>query len=282
MNYFKETAVNHWNLSQVFDFEDRLVKYDVKGEGEALILVHGTPWSSFNLRHLIEALSQHYKVYFFDLLGYGESDKSNADVSLGIQNTLLSALIEHWQLESPLIVGHDFGGTTVLRSHLLDKRKYRKMVVIDPVALSPWGSPFFKHIEKYETAFSGVPDYIHEAIVTAYVKTAAFQELDQETLDGIVEPWRGEQGKSAFYRQIAQADSAFTDEFQDKFANVNSPVLILWGEEDTWIPCEQAYLLQSKIADSELVTVPETGHLVIEENPAALVKEIRAFFSNLD
>ena len=273
--------MNHWNLSKTFDFEGRLVKYDVKGEGEALILVHGTPWSSFNLRHLIKVLSQRYKVYFFDLLGYGESDKSNADVSLGIQNQLLGALIDHWELESPLIVGHDFGGTTVLRSHLLDKRKYRKMVVIDPVALSPWGSPFFKHIEQHESAFSGVPDYIHEAIVTAYVKTAAHQSLDQDTLDGIIAPWSGEQEKTAFYRQIAQADSIFTDEFQNKFDEVNTPVLILWGEEDTWIPCEQAYTLHSKIADSELVIIPETGHLVIEENPEALAKEIIVFFSKI-
>lgn len=272
--------MSNWNLPHTFEFEGRCVKYGIKGQGEPLVLVHGTPWSSFNLRHLIRELSCHYKVYYFDLLGYGDSDKSNADVSLGIQNKLLDALVEYWQLESPYIVGHDFGGTTVLRNHLLDNRDYRKIVVIDPVALSPWGSPFFKHIEKYESAFSGVPDYIHAAIVEAYIKTAAYQKLEQETIDGILAPWIGDQGKSAFYRQIAQADSKFTDEFQDKFADVNAPVLILWGEEDQWIPCEQAYLLQSKIEGSKLVTVPSTGHLVIEENPVMLAKEIRDFFEN--
>ncbi|MDW6094521.1 alpha/beta hydrolase [Vibrio rhizosphaerae] len=227
---------------------------------------------------MIGELSGHYKVYYFDLLGYGDSDKSHADVSLGIQNKLLDALVDYWQIESPYIIGHDFGGTTVLRNHLLDKRDYRKIVVIDPVALSPWGSLFFKHIEKHESAFAGVPDYIHAAIVEAYVKTAASQKLDQETIRGILAPWTGEQGKAAFYRQIAQADSKFTDAFQDKFVEVNAPVLILWGEEDQWIPCEQAYVLQSKIEGAKLVTVPNTGHLVIEENPAMLVKEIRNFF----
>jgi len=206
------------------------------------------------------------------------SDKSDADVSLGIQNKLLNALVDHWKLESPYIVGHDFGGTTVLRSHILDRRNYRKIVVIDPVALSPWGSPFFKHIEKHENAFSGVPDYIHRAIVEAYVKTAAHQKLEQDTIDGILAPWTSKQGKPAFYRQISQADSRFTDEFQEKFNQVSAPVLILWGEEDQWIPCEQAYLLQSKIKGSTLVTVPNSGHLVIEEEPSALAEEIRIFF----
>lgn len=272
--------MSEWNLSYTFEFEDRYVKYDVVGEGEPLVLVHGTPWSSFNLRHLIRDLSRHYKVYYFDLLGYGESDKSEADVSLGIQNRLLGALIDHWNLACPFIIGHDFGGTTVLRSHVIDKQNFKKIVLIDPVALSPWGSPFFKHIEKYESAFSGVPDYIHLAIVEAYVKTAAHQKLAQGTIDGILAPWSGKQGKSAFYRQIAQADSKFTDEFQEKFDEINAPVLILWGEEDQWIPCEQAYLLQSKIAGSKLVTVPNSGHLIIEEKPATLVGEIRIFFES--
>ncbi len=272
--------MKNWSLPLTFHYQGREVKYGTAGEGEPVILVHGTPWSSFNLRHLIRDLARHYKVYYFDLLGYGESDKSDADVSLGIQNKVLDALVEHWELKSPFIVGHDFGGTTVLRNHILDKRRYRKIALIDPVALSPWGSPFFKHIEKHESAFAGVPDYIHSAIVEAYIKTAAHQELTQDTIDGILAPWSGERGKPAFYRQIAQADSVFTDEFQDRFNEVNAPVLILWGEEDQWIPCEQAYLLQTKIEGSKLATVPDTGHLVIEEAPTVLSAEIRAFLES--
>lgn len=269
-----------WSLPYTFEYEGRKVKYGIEGKGEPLVLVHGTPWSSFNLRHLIQALSSDYTVYYFDLLGYGESDKSDADVSLKIQNQLLDSLINHWQLELPYIVGHDFGGTTVLRNYLLNQRKYKKIVVIDPVALSPWGSPFFKHIEEHEAAFAGVPDFIHSAIVEAYIKTASYQPLSQETIDGILRPWSGDEGKKAFYRQIAQANSTYTDEFQDKLSNFDVPTLILWGEEDQWIPVEQAHVLHSKIKGSKLTTVPESGHLVIEEKPEALVKEIREFFES--
>ncbi len=245
-----------------------------------MVLVHGTPWSSFNLRHLINDLSKDHNVFYFDLLGYGQSDKSDSDVSLGLQNRLLDTLIDHWGIEKPFIIGHDFGGTTVLRNHLLDRRDFKKIVVIDPVALSPWGSPFFKHVAKHERVFSDVPDYIHEAIVTAYVQTAAHQEIEKETLDGMLEPWRGLLGQPAFYRQIAQADSKFTDEFQDKFSEVRSPALILWGDEDEWIPSEQAYALHKKIAGSKVVTIPNSGHLVIEERPQALLSEIREFFGH--
>ncbi len=272
--------MKQWTLAHSFEYLGREVRYGIEGAGEPLILVHGTPWSSFNLRHLIRGLSSDYRVYYFDLLGYGQSDKRPADVSLGIQNQLLVALIEHWQLDSPYIVGHDFGGTTVLRSHLLNKQSYNKIVVIDPVALSPWGSPFFKHVEKYEAAFAGVPEFIHVAILEAYIKTAAHQPLCQETIEGILAPWMGEVGQAAFYRQIAQADCRYTDEFQNKFCEVSSPALILWGEQDIWIPCEQAHQLHCQIPDSRLATIPGCGHLVIEEEPEWLVAEIRNFLQS--
>jgi pimeloyl-ACP methyl ester carboxylesterase len=269
--------MSEWKLNKKFNFNGHTVRYGCEGSGPALVLVHGTPWSSFNLRHLIFGLADTFTVYYFDLLGYGQSDKPDADVSLGIQNILLDALLNEWQLNTPFIVGHDFGGTTVLRNHILNERAYKKIVVIDPVALSPWGSPFFKHVRKFEAAFAGVPDYIHEAIVKAYVQTAAYKPIDDDTLQEIVRPWTGAEGKAAFYRQIAQADSKYTDEIQAKYYSIRTPVMILWGEEDKWIPVEQAHALHQLIPDSKLVTVPQAGHLVIEERPKILVSEIKAF-----
>jgi len=269
-----------WILENSFDFKGREVRWSVKGEGKAVIVVHGTPWSSFNLRHLIDGLSDDYRVYFFDLLGYGQSDKSNGDVSLGIQNEVLARLIEFWELEKPIAIGHDFGGTTVLRTHLINDKPYEKLVVIDPVAISPWGSSFFRHVNKYEAAFAGMPDYIHEAVVETYIKTAAHNSLSQETIEGIVAPWKGEKGKAAFYRQIAQADSKFTDEIQGQYQAINIPTLILWGEKDTWIPLEKGKKLHKMIPHSEFRVIPDSGHLVIEESPESLVKEIKAFLKN--
>lgn len=266
-----------WQLTRQLNFDGRTVRWDAVGDGEPVVMAHGTPWSSYNLRHLINELSATNRVYFFDLLGYGQSDMSDGDVSLGVQNVLLDRLIDYWELEAPVAIGHDFGGATVLRTHLLNNRRFQKLVLIDPVAVSPWGSPFFRHVHEHEAAFAGVPDYIHEAIVRAYVQTAAHLPLPEETLDGIVEPWVTVAGKAAFYRQIAQADSRFTDEVQSRYNGIAIPTLILWGEEDQWIPVDRGEELQKLIPDSQLVRIPDSGHLVIEEKPLELAHEIAAF-----
>lgn len=269
--------MSEWKLKNKFEFNGRKVKWDVQGSGFPIILVHGTPWSSFNLRHIVHGLSNDFKVYYYDLLGYGQSDKSDQDVSLGIQNKVLAALIDHWKLDKPIAIGHDFGGTTVLRTHLINKKAYQKLILIDPVAISPWGSSFFQHVRKHENAFSGMPDYIHEAIVETYIKTAAHRELPPETIRGIIEPWLGALGKAAFYRQIAQADSRYTDEIQEAYRTIEVPTLILWGKEDPWIPATMGAKLNGLIPKSRLKTIADSGHLVIEEQYGPLIEEIKHF-----
>ena len=270
--------MGEWKLSKSYLFNGRTVRYGMIGNGPPVVVVHGTPWSSFNLRHLIKNLSQDFTVYYYDLIGYGQSDQSPGDVSLGIQNRLLDRLIDHWGLENPYIIGHDFGGTTVLRTHLINGCKFRKIVLIDPVAVSPWGSSFFKHVNAHEAAFAGVPDYIHEAIVRAYVQTAAFKPIDASTLDMIVLPWTGPGGKAGFYRQIAQANSSFTDEIQPLYGSISTPVQILWGREDTWIPVEKGKALHEMIPESLFDVISDAGHLVIEEQPDRILEKIRPFF----
>ena len=197
--------MTEWKLPAACLFDGRTVRYGVSGDGPSIVAVHGTPWSSFNLRH-----------------------------------------------------------------------------IIDPVAVAPWGSSFFRHVHAHEASFAGVPDYIHEDIVRAYVKTAAFKPIDDATLDAIVLPWTGSDGRAAFYRQIAQANSGYTDAVQPLYARISRLFLILWGREDTWIPLERGEALRDMIPGSSLHVIPDAGHLVIEEQPDQLINKIHPFIQNED
>lgn len=269
--------MEYYSLTNTFRSSFGEAEYGVSGKGPPLVLVHGTPWSSFNWRHLIPGLSQWFTVYYYDLVGYGASEKLDGDVSLGIQNNVLDELLTHWEVENPIIVGHDFGGTTVLRAHLLNNIAFKKIVLIDPVAVGPWGSPFFTHVNQHEKAFRGIPAYIHNSMVSTYVKGAMYKEMNQETLLGIQAPWSGEEGQAAFYRQIAQADQKYTDAIEEKYHQIKVPILIIWGEEDTWIPIEKGKKLNMMIPEAEFISIPEAGHLVQEDQPATLLAHVIKF-----
>jgi pimeloyl-ACP methyl ester carboxylesterase len=214
----------------------------------------------------------HCQIFYLDLLGYGRSEmRAGQDVSLAVQGRMFAAFLERLELSRPDVVAHDFGGCTALRAHLLHGREYRSLTLIDPVAIAPWGSPFVRHVRDHESAFAGLPPYIHAAILPAYIGGAAFRPLSADDLQLYVSPWLGATGQAAFYRQIAQMDQRYTDEIERRYGEVRCPVRILWGEEDRWIPVERGRELASRIPGSRLTVVPRAGHLLQEDAPEAIV-----------
>lgn len=263
-----------------FDFHGQEVRYGVLGAGSPVVLLHGAPFSSVVWRRVAPHLAAQHQVFHFDLLGYGRSHKGhNQDVSLAVQNQLFSALLDHWGLDCPDIVAHDFGGTTALRTHLLNGRDYRTLTLIDPVALSPHGSQLVQTARRHQEAFVELPSYIHEAVVRAYIAGAVYRTLSEQEMARYIEPWLGEVGQPAFYRQIAQMDDRHTDEIQDRYAEIRCPVTILWGEHDRWIPLDKGHKLAELVPGATFRTVPEAGHLLPEDSPETVVATVLEFLA---
>lgn len=267
-----------WNLPGTFLFEGERVNFDRMGEGPPLVLLHGTPFSSYEWHRIAPLLARHRSVYFYDMPGYGHSEmRDGQEVSLGRQNHVFAALLQHWGLSKPDVIAHDFGGATALRSHFLNGCDYRSLTLIDPVAIRPWGSPFVQHVRQHEAAFAGMPGYAHEALLPAYIRSSVHQPLPDARLLPYITPWLGETGQKAFYRQIAQMDLRFTDEVQDHYGALRCPVQVLWGEEDQWIPLERGRELADLLPNARLLPVPECGHLMQEDSPEAIIAAVMEF-----
>lgn len=178
------------------------------------------------------------------------------DVSLAAQGRVFTELLGYWGLSEPLVVAHDFGGAVALRAHLLHGARYRRLALVDPVALAPWGSPFFRLVGEQFKVFEQLPPNLHRVLVREYVSSASSPGLHPATLDRLVEPWLGEAGQRAFYRQIALADRRFTDEIQGQYGSISLPVLVCWGEDDSWIPVAKAHELAARMPTAELRLLP--------------------------
>ncbi|OAB56143.1 alpha/beta hydrolase [Leptolyngbya valderiana BDU 20041] len=267
-------------LNDRFPVAGHTIRCGVLGPAEAppIVLVHGTPFSSHEWHRVAPWLARHFRVYAFDLLGYGQSDKGDLpDVSLGIQNAVLAAALEHWQLAAPHVVAHDFGGATALRGHLLNGLDYASLTLIDPVALRPWGSPFVSHVRRHEAAFAGMPAYAHEALLDAYLRTAIARPIGATELQPYKRPWLGAEGQTAFYRQIAQMDMRYTDEVEGRYGEVRCPTQVLWATDDAWIPLETGRRLAGMLPLERFVEVPGAGHLVQEDAPEAILAALSDF-----
>ena len=276
-----EVAETHgWRLNRSYESSGGLVAYDVFGSGPPVVLIHGTPFSSRVWRKIVPILAEKRALYVFDLIGYGASEKrEDQDVSLAAQGRVLAELLDHWGLEGPGVVGHDFGGATALRTHLLEARDFNAIALIDAVALSPWGTPFYRLVREYVGVFRQIPAYMHEAMMAAYVRDATHVPMSDEELEPYIAPWLGPAGQDAFYRQIFQNDRRYTDEMQGRYAEIQRPVLILWGENDRWISPEKGEQLRATIPGSRLHTIREAAHLAMEDAPGAVAEALNVFFS---
>lgn len=251
------------------------VRWGRFGNGPPLVAIHGTPFSSQVWRRIVPALTDRRTVYCFDLVGYGQSEmRAGQDVSLGVQNRVLAALFKEWGLQRPDVLAHDFGGATALRAYFLDGLRYASLTIFDAVALAPWGSPFVQHVRQHEQAFAAMPDYMHRALLRAYLRTSAHQPLSEQALAVYSAPWLGAIGQPAFYRQIAQMDQRYTDEVQGGYRLLDCPVQVLWGEQDQWIAPAQGEALAALISDRPCLPVPGAGHLVQEDRPEAIVAAV--------
>lgn len=265
-------------LRETFEWNGRTVAWDRFGSGPALVFLHGTPWSSALWRPIAEALATRFTVHLWDMPGYGQSSMDAAHaVDLGVQGELFAALLAEWQLDRPHVVAHDFGGAVALRARTLHGAAYRSLCLVDVVALSPWGSPFFTLVQQHSEVFAQLPSSVHRGAIEAYIRGASHRGLRDDDLALLVDPWTGPLGQPAFYRQIAQADERYTDEVEHLYPMIDAPTRIIWGADDTWIPVDRAHRLQALIPGSSVAVIEAAGHLIQLDAPAALTAEIGAW-----
>ncbi|MET9023939.1 alpha/beta fold hydrolase [Actinopolymorpha sp. NPDC004070] len=152
-------------------------------------------------------------------------------------------------------------------------------MLLDAVALRPWGSAIFRLLGRHGEVFAQLPDAQHEALVRSYVSTCTARPLAPEMLDAVVEPWLGEPGQAAFYRQLAQGDQRFTAEIEDRYAELDLPVLVGWGAQDQWLPVEHAHRLGAAIPGARTEVFEGAGHLVQEDAPGRLTGVLADFLA---
>ncbi|MGI5350839.1 alpha/beta fold hydrolase [Streptomyces sp. CA-250714] len=273
-----------WTLDRTYESTQGAVRWAALGDPALppVVLLHGTPWSSYTWRGVARALAADHRVYVWDMPGYGASAKyEEQDVSLGAQARVFTELLAHWGLERPSVVAHDFGGTVAMRAHLLHGAPFERLALVDVVvAFDSWGSPTYKLMGAHPEIFSRLPAALHGAMVREYISSASARGLHPDVLDQLARPWSDEAGQPAFFRQIAQNDQRWTQEAEERYGETALPVLICWGSDDAWIRADNAHRLAERIPEARLRMIEGAGHLVQEDAPAELTAALVRFLGD--
>ncbi|UUX50658.1 alpha/beta hydrolase [Nisaea acidiphila] len=256
------------------------------GAGEPVVLIHGTPSSSYIWRNVAPVLVQAgYRVHIFDLLGFGASERPAdpaVDTSVSGQVPILESLMDVWGLESAHIVAHDIGGGVAQRFCIFHPERARTLTLIDTVSFDSWPSKRTKQqMQAGLDALIKAPDAEHRAHFRDWLLSTVVNKdrFAADALEIYVELISGPVGQaSLFQHQVAHYDHRHTSEISDRLGELsNLPVQILWGEQDSWQVTDWAHKLHAAILGSALQLLPECGHFAMEDQPERISELVIGF-----
>lgn len=255
------------------------IAYTDVGEGEPVILLHGIPTWSFLYHDVISLLQPRCRVVAPDFLGHGYSDRRDRfDRSLVAQTAAILRFMDGLGIERATIVGHDTGGGVGLIMGIEHSERVKRLVLSNAVAYDSWpiadmialGDPTWRDKDPNEiTTYvaSGLPDGIHHA-----------ERLTPEFCEGIVAPYRDEEGKLSLIRNASSLNTNHTMMLVDRHHEIKAPTLLLWGVHDPWQQIGDGERLAREIPDSRLQCV-EASHWIPQDTPEEYAAAIAAFLS---
>lgn len=252
---------------------------NVFGDGEPVVLVHGTPSSSLIWRHIVPQLTAAgCRTHVFDLLGYGESERPwREDVATSIsgQVPVLAALLEHWQLASTHLVAHDIGGGIAQRFGVYHPERLRSLTLIDTVSFDSYPSKRTRaQMDGGLEALLRAPDAVHRARFREWLRTAskAPDRFERDALPMYLDYISGPLGQPSYVQhQMRHYDPRHTLEIAGRLDVLGRvPVQLIWGRHDTWQTLDWAYRLQAAIPGAALHIVDDAGHFSPEDQPDAI------------
>lgn len=258
-------------------FEDKRVAYWESGQGEPLLLLHGSgPGASShgNWRLILEPLSKHFHVIATDLIGFGESDRKTVEPYFDYDLWFRQAthMLGLFQSDSVNILGHSLSGALALKLAAHDRR-VNKVVTTGTVGAD---LPLNPDLDIVWTFPETEDDLIQAGKTLVYddsIITQAYIDGRKKVLyDGAYKEYFSKmfQGDKSAYIKASILDA-------QELTNIKNPVLLIHGRDDDPIPAEGSIKLASELKNADLIILSKCGHSVAIEHPEKLVGFIRAF-----
>lgn len=270
--------VIHYNLSYV-------VQGAEYGTDGAIVLLHDILAGAFAWSEVMPLLASTGRaVYAIDMLGYGQSEHPwPADTSNWGHADTLSMLFEQLNLTSIVLVGHGLGGgvAQVLATRL-SRERVAALVLIDTNCFEHSFAPDWPLSEMKKRQDPDAPKQMKVEDIIADLKETLPRgshnpQRFQSSMGDYIDLWNSELGREVLYQHIRLLIPSYTNSVASDLKKLGKPVLIIWGEDDQQNSLKFAERLHRDIPESELVTVPDAGHLILFDAPDTVARAIVDF-----
>jgi len=263
-------------FSKFIEVDGMQVHYRDEGKGTPIVLIHGTASSLHTWNDWTEELKKTHRVLRMDLPAFGLTGaNANADYSIQNYTRFLEEFLSKVNVDNFYLVGNSLGGNIAWDYAAEHPEKVKKLVLIDASGLQtnkpqPWifklaKTPVLNSLFLYVTPKAVIKDnmeqvYHDDSKITDELITR-YHEMALRT------------GNRQAFIDRAKTDFKLGEKSNlEKLKSIKTETLLLWGENDLWIPLDNGKRMNSLLENSKLVVIKNSGHVPMEENPTESLK----------
>jgi haloalkane dehalogenase len=259
-----------------------------RGAGEPVVLLHGNPTSSHLYRRFVPALEEAgFRALAPDWLGFGESPKRGADLSVPAHAARFAELMDELELDDVTLVLHDWGGPIGLAWASEHPERVKRLVVLNTIGWAPRPSrPPLAYL------VLGAP-VLGELLVQRWhlvVRWALLRKLPRRPIDDPI-PYlyahrrpRDRAGILALVRAVPEAMRGGPTrdllERIDLGTLAGKPTLVCWGMDDPILRPSLLRRWRERFPDAEVHELEGAGHFLQEDAHERLVPILLHFLDS--
>ena len=261
--------------------------YEIHGEGEPIILVHGWGGSKEDWFIQVKALSKYFKVIIFDNRGAGKSSRPNYPYTMDMYADDINDLLKFLNIEKTHLLGESLGGMIALNFILKYPELVNKFILINS-----W--PGFPNEQGPEMYSKGKIAYFQELKkdpLNAFLKSAKasysrefFKLMQQNPKKKFFDLWSVEDLVNIDLTNpptpgdnINAANAVKGHNVTDRLHEIKSETLIICGEKDRIATLSVQKKIHEQISNSIFQVIKDARHGVSKERALEVNKAIIDF-----
>ena len=231
--------------------EENGFKYCEEGEGESIILLHGLFGALSNFNQLIQHFSGTYRVVIPLLPLY---DLELDDTTVTGMVDYVARFIEFKKYDKVHLIGNSLGG------HIAQLYCLQKPERVKTMTLTGSSGLFENSLGDTYPRKSDYEYVRKKAEATFYNPQMATKELTDEVFEIV-------NNRAKAIRLVLMAKSALRHNLRDELPQMNLPVCLIWGKNDTITPAFVGEEFKKQLPNAELHYIEKCGHAPMMEQP---------------
>jgi len=231
-----------------------------------IIILHGWNLESKKFSVLTRLLEKNkFRVYCPDLPGFGKSPKPEKPLNLDSYVDFVLRFMEKKKIAEAYFICHSFGGRIGIKLAAFYPEKVNKIILTGTPGLIP--VPRLKvllylYLAKIGKLIFSIPllsglENLAQKIIYKMANASDYYHTDQSL-------------RVTFQNVVAE-------KLETYLPRIKSPTLLLWGDNDTFVPIGIARRMEILIPNCRLLSFPKVGHGLPYSHPELFIKNLFPF-----